>query len=119
MRGYEHITTVNNVLEDLDVKDMPSLLVFNKSDAIKSRDHLDQLLFEYPGSIAISALNLEDMERLRDRIAEIVDEHRVELDLFIPHRDGKDLSIIYNAGDVMIREDEPEGPSTSSTRLFH
>lgn len=109
----EHITTVNNVLEDLGVNDMPSLMVFNKSDAIKSRDHVDQLLYEHSGAIAISALNLRDLERLRERMAEIVDDHRVELDLFIPHRDGKILSIIYDAGDVMIREDEPEGVRVS------
>jgi hypothetical protein len=31
------------------------------------------------------------------------------MDLFIPHRDARHLSTLYEAGDVLIREDEPEG----------
>ena len=105
----EHIATVHKVLEDLDVHDMPSLLVFNKSDALESQERLRDLLLDHPDAIAVSALNPDDMEHLRQRIAELVDEHRVELNLFIPHQDGKYLSMIYDAGDVLIREDEPEG----------
>lgn len=109
----DHIETVNKVLEELGVIDLPSILIFNKSDALEDDAQIEQLLVEHPGSVAMSSLNADDMERLRRVIAERVDAHRVDLDLFIPHKDGKYLSMIYEAGDVMIREDEPDGVRVS------
>lgn len=105
----EHISTVNGVLDDLGVGDMPTMLVFNKVDLLEESGRLNRLKTDFPDSIAISALNPADIESFRREIGRYIDRTRVEYDLFIPHHDARELSVLYEAGDVIIREDGPEG----------
>lgn len=105
----DHIGTVNSVLNDLGVGDMPTLLVFNKMDRLQDPGFLNRILTDFPDSISISALNPADIERLRKHLARFIDMTRVEIDLFIPHHDARVLSALYEAGDVIIRVDEPDG----------
>ena len=105
----EHITTVNQVLAELGVSELPILLVFNKRDQLENEEVLEGLMLSYPNSIAVSALEAGDMERLRCRISEHIDQYRIELDLLIPYENGQAVSAAYDAGDVVYREDVSEG----------
>ena len=105
----EHIATVNQVLAELGVADLPLLLVFNKADQMESPDARDILTLSYPDAITVSALDPGDMGRLRQRISSLVDRHRVELELLIPYENGHAVSVAYESGEVLRREDEPEG----------
>ena len=49
------------------------------------------------------------MERLRQEISVRVDRHRVEVELLIPYENGHAVSVAYESGEVLRREDEPEG----------
>ena len=105
----EHIVTVNQVLTELGVSDLPLLLVFNKADQLESQDALDILSLSYPDAIAVSALDPGDIDRLRNRISRLIDQRRVELELLIPYDNGHAVSVAYEAGDVLFREDDSEG----------
>ena len=105
----EHLETVNQVLDELGVSELPILLVLNKADQLENRDELDLIRLSYRDSIAISAFNPEDIERLRVRLLELVDQQRIEVDLLIPYENGYALSAAYEAGDVLHREDEADG----------
>ncbi len=105
----DHIATVNQVLRELGVSEPPLLLVFNKLDRMESPDERDLLRLTYPDALMVSALNPDDMERLRQRISVLVDRHRVELELLIPYENGHAVSIAYESGEVLRREDESEG----------
>ncbi|MBT5876511.1 MAG: GTPase HflX [Candidatus Latescibacteria bacterium] len=106
----EHIETVNTVLDDLGASKLPSLLVFNKVDLLKEPGILNRLNAEYPGSMTMSALVQEDVARLRERIGIVANETRLEeFDLFVPHHAASILSAIYESGQIVVREDEPEG----------
>ena len=105
----EHIATVNQVLAELGASELPLLLVFNKTDRLESPDALDILTLADPDAIAVSALESGDIDRLRRTISRRIDLHRVELELLIPYENGHAVSVAYESGDVLHREDEPEG----------
>ena len=105
----EHIATVNQVLAELGASELPLLQVFNKADRLESPDALDILMLANPDSITVSALDPGDMDRLRRMISNRVDLHRVELEMLIPYDNGHAVSVAYESGEVLHREDEPEG----------
>jgi len=63
----ERISTVNRVLEELGASDKPTVIVWNKVDLLEGKT-IKALLSEYPGSVAISALEGRGMEHLLDVI---------------------------------------------------
>lgn len=106
----EHIITVSAVLDELGASKLPSVVVFNKIDLLEEDGLLNKLRADFPNCIAISALNPENVVFLCERIGQIVGQTRVEeFDLFIPYKAAGVLSALYEAGQILIREDEPEG----------
>jgi GTP-binding protein HflX len=87
----DHIRTVHETLKDLDVLDKPMLLVFNKIDLYRERNYdpfIDEeakkeieeglqgnlrYLFEHD-NVFISAITKENMDILRARLIEMVEE---------------------------------------------
>jgi GTP-binding protein HflX len=63
-----HIATVDAVLEELELSDLPHLLIFNKSDAVEllRRRSLER---QYPGAIFVSAIDRATTRPLIDAIA--------------------------------------------------
>ncbi|MCX8058914.1 MAG: GTPase HflX [Spirochaetes bacterium] len=61
----DHIETVNNTLEDINCKDIPRILVFNKCDKIDPII-LDNLKIKFPDSFFISAKNKTNLFELKD-----------------------------------------------------
>ena len=95
--------TVNQVLAELGASDLPLLLVFNKADQLESTDALEFLELSYPDAITISALDPDDVERLRQAISVRVDRHRVDVELLIPYENGHAVSVAYESGEVLRR----------------
>ena len=106
----EHIATVNAVLDDLGASKLPSVMIFNKVDLLEENGLINRLRADFPGCITISALNPEDVDFLCKRIGETVSQTRVEeFYLFIPYQAAGVLSVLYEAGQILVRKDEPEG----------
>ncbi|HNA95057.1 MAG TPA: GTPase HflX, partial [Saprospiraceae bacterium] len=87
----DHIATVNQTLQDIDCRDKPTLLVFNKIDAYRERNfdemldaetkaNIEQELTENlrnkydSDAILISAITGENIPTLKDKIAEMVEK---------------------------------------------
>jgi GTP-binding protein HflX len=66
----QHIETVERALRELDLGDIPRLLVFNKSDLV-APEVLRNLCRSY-GALAISALRAETLGELLSRLVEEV-----------------------------------------------
>ncbi|VVM04723.1 GTPase HflX [Methylacidimicrobium cyclopophantes] len=64
----ERIADVRRVLEELDVLQKPSLLVWNKIDRLRGPAPLNRLLQRYPGSLGVSARDGSGIEELLSRI---------------------------------------------------
>lgn len=78
----KHITSVNSILEELNLTDKPRLLVFNKIDIVHL-DLLENVKNFYPDAIFISALNRGTFNELLEQI---------QLALF---KEGKNVDITY------------------------
>jgi GTP-binding protein HflX len=110
--ALNQIKAVNQVLEELEVVDKPTLMLFNKIDNLASRRCQDEemgsyaelsvLQNRYPDSIAISALTGEGLEQLKSRLVEFLSQNDVQISLVLSHKDGgKVLNYIYTHGEVL------------------
>lgn len=95
---FQHEKTVNKLLEDLDVKEIPQLTVYNKND-IK---HPDFVPTANTPMVFISAFDQEDRvdlkRKLEQQIIEMMDAYQVA----IPSTEGKLLAQLKN--DTIVRE---------------
>jgi GTP-binding protein HflX len=105
----EQMKAVTGVLHELGAHTRPMLVVFNKIDRIRDYpDLLARLASEYPGAIFISALREEGLEDLAEAILRRLESDMEILCLEVPHADSRLLSEVYDAGEVLDREDLPE-----------
>ncbi|MFC4798321.1 GTPase HflX [Neobacillus sp. GCM10023253] len=95
---FQHEKTVNKLLEDLDVKDIPQLTVYNKRD-IK---HPDFVPTADTPTVFISAYNEEDRHVLKVKIEQLVVGMMEPYEVMVPSTEGKLLSQLKN--DTILRE---------------
>lgn len=89
--NYEtHEETVNNLLLDLDVKDVQSLVLYNKKDKVQPA-FLPSTKERY---IQTSAFYEEDIELIKENIQSLMLSKMNEFQIRIPSHDGKFLSRI-------------------------
>ncbi len=100
-RARFQIKVVNDVLKDIGCAERPTILVMNKADVEMEPIELQALLYEYPGSLAVSALKGTGTEALRRRIYDEMTGHLREVRLRCPWSDGKTLALIRSNGTVL------------------
>lgn len=95
---FHHEKTVNKLLEDLDIKDIPQLTVYNKKDI----QHPDFVPTAGTPTAFISAFNQDDRHALKEKMEKLVmkmmDLYAVE----VPSTEGKLLSQLKN--ETILRE---------------
>jgi len=119
----ERIVQVREVLDEIGAADLPSLVVFNKIDALdaESRARVAQpqvwlrplASAESPearavGSLAVSALTGEGLERLRDAIAAALGVC-APAEVVLPAEDGKTRAWLYRLGAVLAERVRDDG----------
>lgn len=105
-----HISAVERLLNELDLSGRPSILVFNKLDRVEEPNGLRVLLAASGGvGVAISAATGEGVDELLGRIESALGSLGVRLRLLIPYADGPALSLCYERGRVLHREDLTDG----------
>ena len=98
------ITAVNEVLDDLDATDIPTLMVFNKIDNLQTEDGLQILRSQYPDAHLISAHRGDGIAALMEALSNRFIEIGPDLSLTIPYTDGKALDLLYKHGTVLNAE---------------
>jgi len=78
----DHITAVDAILDELDIRNKPTILVFNKADRFPDKALLETLSARYH-AIALSALDEATLPPLVDRMEALVKKARPER----PHQD--------------------------------
>ena len=86
------IATVRDVIGEVGARDIPELIVYNKIDLVDDAQRMALRGIE-PRSIAVSARTGEGIAELEARIAELLPEPNIEVELVIP----------YNRGDLVSR----------------
>ncbi len=97
------ISTVRNVIAEVDASAIPELVVFNKADLISEDDQI-RLRGLIPGSLLVSArsgLGIEDLERA---ISVGLPQHDLKFSGVIPYHRGDLISRAHLAGKVLETE---------------
>ncbi|WP_199259819.1 GTPase HflX [Paracoccus binzhouensis] len=112
----EQAGDVGEILDSLGVEeDVPLIEVWNKIDALspETRAALQRTDARTAGVQAISALTGEGLEALlaaiEERLAEALDEPRLEAELLLPHSDGRRRAWLHGRGLVEAEEVAEDG----------
>ncbi|PLR77106.1 GTPase HflX [Bacillus sp. V3-13] len=95
---FQHEKTVNQLLDELEIKDIPQLTVYNKRDL----QHPDFVPTAKTETIFISAFDNEDRHRLKLKAEEIILGLMEPYHVHIPSTEGKLLSQLKN--ETILRE---------------
>jgi GTP-binding protein HflX len=95
---FQHEKTVQKLLEDLDVKDIPQLTVYNKKDI----QHPDFVPTTNTPLVFISAFDKEDRNVLKKKMEDIIIEMMAPYQVLVPSTEGKLLSQLKN--ETVLRE---------------
>jgi GTP-binding protein HflX len=110
------LTTVRNVIGELDARHIPEIVVFNKSD-LADEDQKLLLRGLEPRGIFVSARTGDGIDELLERIAELLPSPEVEVSLLVPYDHGDVISRLHVQGRVISTDYLEEG--TRVTALVH
>jgi len=96
------------VLREIAADSSPSLLILNKIDRVDAEQR-EALAAEYPDAIQLSALDREDVARLRLTIIEGVAKTLSEAELFVPYNQHGVTAALHEHGQVLSEKHEDEG----------
>jgi GTP-binding protein HflX len=100
----EQIDAVNAVLKQLGAQDIPTLMVFNKTDKIDDMSVLFDLKQKYPDNVSISALNGTGLDDLNARLLKESSSNEIEVNFEIPQTYGQIINYIYDHGKIISKE---------------
>lgn len=103
-RFEDHIRVVNETLKEIGVLNKPTLMVFNKVDALDERGLLATLRNEYEDVAFVSALRGIGLEELKRRLIEVIEKDFVERIAYIPVREAKTIAYIHRIADMISEE---------------
>ncbi len=102
------ITTVRDVLGDAGARDIPEIVVFNKSDLVSPDDRLVLRGLE-PHAIFVSARTGEGIAELLAAIDAILPRPSVPVDLLVPYERGDVVTMLHEKNTVLSTEYEADG----------
>jgi GTPase len=106
----EQVEVVEEVLGELEISDRPVLMVFNKADQLSDPDEFRARIEAFHERVVLtSALEPGGLDALRAALKDLAREARPVIRLVVPLTDGKRIAAVYRAGEVVSREDTPEG----------
>jgi GTPase len=101
---------VDEVLEDLHLREKPTILVFNKVDRLTHEEEeiwRRRVAGEYPQPTAfVSTIESGGVEPLRELLRERIREANPEVRISLPQSQGGLLAEIYREGEVLARDDQ-------------
>jgi GTPase len=107
------LATVRDVIGEVGARDIPEIVVFNKSDLA---DDSQRLLLRSlaPQAIFVSARTGEGVEELQAAIAALLPKPSIELELLIPYERGELISALHDHGTILSTSYEETGTRVSA-----
>ncbi|MDT5066023.1 MAG: GTPase [Mycobacterium sp.] len=99
---------VNDVIREYDIAPPPELLVVNKTDAASGLV-LAQLRRELPDAVFVSAHTGDGLDRLRSKMAELVEPRDATVDVTIPYGRGDLVARMHADGRIDATEHTDSG----------
>lgn len=110
------LATVRDVIGEVGARDLPEIVVFNKSDLADENRRLELRGLE-PTGVFVSARTGEGIDELIERISEVLPAPEVEVTLLVPYDRGEVISRLHVSGRVLSTDYDEEG--TRVTALVH
>ncbi|NNE12628.1 MAG: GTPase HflX, partial [Ilumatobacter sp.] len=101
------MAAVREVLAEIDAGEVPELVVFNKADL--APDAADELVREYIGSVAVSAVTGEGIDLFLSTLADRLRARTTVVELAIPFERGDVLAAVHREGEVVSSTESPDG----------
>ena len=101
------ITAVREVLGEIAADRVPELLVFNKADI--DHDSAKRLVYDNPGSVAISSATGEGLDDLLRTIGDRVRSLTAVVELLVPYERGDVMASLHREGEVVSTAHEDGG----------
>lgn len=95
----DYIDVVDETLEELEVEDKKLLMVFNKVDKIEPQ-HIAELKAAYPEAVFISAERGIGLDKLENRIQELIEEDFVTETMKIPVSKYEGVAFIHRVANI-------------------
>jgi len=102
------INAVHIVLQEIDARSVPELIVVNKVDAMTEDDVL-ALRQALPGAAWVSARTGEGIEALRDVIAQRLPHPHIDVEVLVPYDRGDLVARVHRDGEVLAESHEGDG----------
>ena len=102
----EQMKVVSETLGELGARDKPTLVVFNKIDAMEDRTLLRRLRRNHPEAVFTSALRGIGLETLRADLLDLIERDYVERVAYIPVSEPEVIAQVHRLGDVIEEEYE-------------
>jgi GTP-binding protein HflX len=104
-RAFEdHIGVVRQTLDELGAGDKPTLMVFNKVDALEDRGLIDRLRAEFEPVAFISAARGIGLDELRAQTVALVEAEYVERTALLPVSEAKARAHLHSVAQVLSEE---------------
>ena len=97
----EQREVVGRTLKELGSEEKPTLLVFNKIDALEDRSLLRALRDEHPDASFISALRGIGLEQLKEDLLALIEKDYVERITYVPVSEPEAIAKIHRLADVV------------------
>lgn len=99
-----HIAAVHDVLDQIDAADRPTILLFNKTDAITDEADAAILRGKHPDAMSLSARTGAGIEALRVAVDVALRGDQKRLTLSVPAENGRALSFLDRFAEIHERE---------------
>ena len=103
-QAEEHIEAVNAVLDELECRDKPTILVLNKIDKLADRSRLHLLIAEHPRSVAVSGLTGEGIAALEDAVMNALAADFAEAEVVADAGNGRLLAFLNAHAEIYRQE---------------
>jgi GTP-binding protein HflX len=104
----EQMLAVRDVLGEIGAGDIPEVLALNKWDLVEEIDGA-RILRRHPDAVAVSGLTGGGVDRLLERLAEVLPSPPVEVHLLVPFDRPEVVPMLYRRGEVLSTDDTPDG----------
>jgi GTP-binding protein HflX len=104
---HGQIEAVRTVLAEIGAGGVPDLLAFNKADM--APDEAARLAERHPGSVVLSALSGEGLDRLLQATGDRLRALTSVVELLVPYPRGDVVAAVHREGEVILEAHEDEG----------
>ncbi len=105
----QQVTSVLQVLEELEATEQPIVTALNKIDRLTDPAGAGGRIADLLNSVAVSALTGQGLDELLACVERVLTEELVDLEVFLPYNRGDLLSLLHQRGVVSVQEHLPEG----------